>query len=129
MLDVIPDGSFEASSSFVRKLSAIDKASFRTHAWCFKCNDYCDLFSEEMECDYDMSGLPCPDMSSAGAGRLEEGKTAPVFIAHAKYHIQKQTKMLIVENVTDLGLSNKLKHTCKDTVLCNYNTTEQRLHK
>ena len=67
------------------------------------CGRECDLFNDENKSDFDFSGLPCPDMSSAGLRLAEEGATAPVFITHAKYHIDKGTKLLIIENVTDSG--------------------------
>ena len=48
----------------------------------------------------DFSGLPCPDNSRANRKRkFQEGDSGIVYITWAKRHCQKQTPLLILENV------------------------------
>ncbi|CAK9089666.1 unnamed protein product [Durusdinium trenchii] len=58
----------------------------------------------------EVAGLPCTDQSAAGNRLYQEGPTAKVFLAHAKRHIEKETPLLILENVQELhmGIIHKL---------------------
>lgn len=51
-----------------------------------------------MDADFEVAGLPCPDMSRNGLRRLEEGPTNTVFMAHAKRHCEKRTPLIVIEN-------------------------------
>jgi hypothetical protein len=65
-------------------------------------HSYTCVYDVERSGDIETAGLPCTDMSSAHLGRqFHEGKTAAVFICHAKQHIKKKTKLVILENVWD----------------------------
>ena len=57
-----------------------------------------------MNSDMDTSGLPCQDQSIVGKQLFEDGPTIVVFIAHAKYHIERKTRILVIENVTETWL-------------------------
>ena len=54
--------------------------------------------------DFEVAGLPCTDQSRAGKRLFHNGPTAPVFMAHAKIHLAKQTPLVLLENVPDRGL-------------------------
>ena len=97
-----PPVNCSPNDSFMRKLYAMNKAPMKTKQWCYTHCQECSLgIGGGMKPDYDISGLPCPDMSPAGSQQREEGPTAPVFICHAKLHIALQTPMLVIENVPD----------------------------
>jgi hypothetical protein len=83
-------------------VAQIDKLKFKTHLHCYTHGRKCNIFGSDVEdSDLDFSGLPCTNQSPIGAQTFEEGDTAAVFVAHAKYHIQKQTPLLMIENVAD----------------------------
>lgn len=115
ILDMLPPESFNPKSSFMKRLYAIDRAKLNSHQYCFTHNRQCSLGlirnDPQETADFDFSGLPCPDMSPAGKNQREEGQTSTVFAVHAKYHIAKQTLMLLIENVPDQGV-DKMFQTC-----------------
>ena len=98
----LPRGSYRESDSFMQKLESIDRAPMFSAQFCYTHNKSCELFgckpgsgpSSQLE----VAGLPCWDMSAAGKRQREAGRTAPVFLAHAKQHIEKQTPLIIIEN-------------------------------
>ncbi len=99
---IVPTGSYNPESKFMRKLLDMNKAPMWSHQWCVTHNCFCSLgLTGGLKADYDISGLPCPDMSPAGSLKRHEGPTGPVFIAHAKLHIALGTPMLVLENVPD----------------------------
>ena len=99
---IVPENSFDKDGCFFNRARQIDKAKFCAEQWCFQHGKPCKLFTPDAAVpDYDISGLPCPDMSRAGLRKFEEGKTSSVFACHAKMHVQWQTPMLVVENVQD----------------------------
>ncbi|CAE7365205.1 desi2 [Symbiodinium microadriaticum] len=53
---------------------------------------------------FDVSGLPCPDFSTAGKRRRAEGPTNSVFLAHGRMHGELQTPLLLIENVQALDM-------------------------
>ncbi len=104
---IVPENSFNPEGTFMERLMQIDGASIMRNQWCNTHGHDCPIL-DGLQSDYDVSGLPCPDMSPAGLGLKEEGMTSTVFICHAKLHIAKQTPFLVVENVPD----RVLKTTC-----------------
>ena len=54
---------------------------------------------EQVESDVEVAGLPCVDQSKCGKQLKEQGPTAMVFLSHAKLHIEKQTPLILLENV------------------------------
>ena len=102
LTEVIPPVDYQPNDKFMKKLYEINRSPLKTKQWCYTHHRECSLgVCGGMKPDYDISGLPCPDMSPAGSRRREEGPTAPVFICHAKLHIALQTPMLVIENVPD----------------------------
>ena len=97
---IVPAGSFDPEGTFAQRSRQIDQAKLNTKQWCHHHGQFCTLFGHGApEIDYDISGLPCPDMSRAGRLLREEGPTSTVFTCHAKMHIELQTPLLVVENV------------------------------
>ncbi|CAE7365301.1 unnamed protein product [Symbiodinium sp. CCMP2592] len=44
-------------------------------------------------------------MSRVGKRAYHQGPTAPIFIAHAKLHVERQTPLILLENVQDLNVA------------------------
>ena len=117
LVDIIPDGSFNAADPFQRRLQDINRAklcrkqrlglfkrSYHGSRFCYTHNRCCPIVGRDaVTPDYDCSGLPCPDWSAAGLRLKEEGVTSNVFIAHAKLHTKNKTPLLVIENVQDLS--------------------------
>ncbi|CAE7853058.1 unnamed protein product [Symbiodinium necroappetens] len=53
---------------------------------------------------FDVSGLPCPDMSAAGKRLKRAGETNAVYIAHGRFVTAKRTPLLLVECTKDLDM-------------------------
>ena len=62
---------------------------------------------------FEVAGLPCTDHSRAGKRAGMQGATAPVFMAHAKIHVHKQTPLMIIENVEASECLSKLRATIR----------------
>ena len=101
-LHVVPEEALKVpeGATFLQKVAALDKCAFNQKASCATHLCECDLWRQEF--DLWVAGLPCPDHSRANRNApYENGPTNMVFITAAKYQIEKQTKVLIIENVTD----------------------------
>ena len=46
---------------------------------------------------FDVSGLPCPDMSTAGKRQKRAGPTNAVYIAHGRWTTDSETPLILVE--------------------------------
>ena len=92
------DGTVDMSSgNFECKRRRVSKSVLKRLQY---CNTHARPCSVQTPVMLDVSGLPCPDNSRANRGRLfEEGPSGQVYIAWAAQHKQKQTPLLILENV------------------------------
>ena len=97
----VPPGHYEPEDPFVVKTYKLEQAPLLTHQFCKTHQRNCALLGPSAESQWGTAGLPCPDQSRAGLRRYEEGPTAPVFICHAKRHVEKRTPMILLENVQD----------------------------
>lgn len=105
---IVPERMWDPTASFLTRAKQIDRAPLHIEQWCFYHGRKCPIFGANANIpDYDISGLPCPDMSRAGNRKYEEGATSSVFAAHAKMHIEYGTPMLVIENVWDRLPDNK----------------------
>ena len=102
-LDIFPDGTFDwRGERFLRRAQVIDKSCIKERAICMTHpleEGGCSLWNHAI--DICTAGLPCTDQSAVGAGRCEEGPSSNVFLSHAKYNVERRTKVLIIENVSD----------------------------
>lgn len=106
MTEVLPPDTF-TEGNFMKKVYRANKMPMMTHQHCYTHNKFCPSgVRGEVDSDYDLSGLPCPDMSPAGLRLGPEGPTSKVFISHAKLHIARQTPLLIIENVPETCFCN-----------------------
>ena len=103
--DVIPAGTFDEEDTFIAKAQKIASAPLYCTQYCLQHQRMCPLFGPATEAHWETAGLPCPDQSRAGLRRFEQGPTAAVFCCHAKRHIEKQTPMILLENVQDRSKS------------------------
>lgn len=107
LTEVLPPDTFNTEENFMKNLYRANKMPMMTHQHCYTHNKLCPLgLRGEVASDYDLSGLPCPDMSPAGLRKGCEGPTGPVFISHAKLHIARQTPLLVIENVPETWFHN-----------------------
>lgn len=101
LVECVPPGSFCDEDPFYKKLYDFNRADLMKSQHCFFCTQQCPLFGPSAESDMEVAGLPCTDQSAAGNRLYQEGPTAKVFLAHAKRHIEKETPLLILENVQE----------------------------
>ena len=100
--EILPEGTLSGYEDYPAMVRAVNKSALCRYQFCYTHNMDCPVFSDpqrNVDTDYDISGLPCPDFSRAGLQRFEHGATSVVFACHAKMHCHKQTKMLLIENV------------------------------
>lgn len=104
----IPANSYDAKSDYTDKYRCIATSDLVSHQHCYTHNRLCPLFSESARSDIETAGLPCTDQSMAGKRLREQGPTSTVFMCHAKRHIEKETKLIIIENVKVRWEPNRL---------------------
>ena len=80
--------------SYSRKLEATQNSHVVSAMYCVKHFKMCPTAKAPV---FDVSGLPCPDMSTAGKRLRRAGATSEVYIAHGKYVTQNATPLLLVE--------------------------------
>ena len=98
--DLLSMPRVEATWGFHRKLQTVMAASIRSTARCCRCGRYCAVVSG----DIDTSGSPCQDWSAAGSLGRENGKHIHCLLAWVRWHLAKQTPVLVHENVVGFGL-------------------------
>ena len=98
----IPENVYQRSDCFIDKFHKIARSDLVSHQHCYTHNCECPLF--ETASAFETAGLPCTDMSMNGKQQREEGPTASVFCCHAKRHIEKETEMILLENVKAGGM-------------------------
>ena len=91
----IPDGE-----PYSTKLEVGKNAALTRRCPCCKHGGLC---STEKLAVFDVSGLPCPDMSTAGKRLRRAGSTAGVYIAHGKYVTDQAVPLLLVECTKDVA--------------------------
>ncbi|CAJ1404524.1 unnamed protein product [Effrenium voratum] len=105
--DCFPERTYEAADPFIVKFRKVDQAPLFRTQHCFTHDKECALFgAPSAHSDFEVAGLPCWDMSLAGKRLQEEGRTAGAFLAHAKRHVEKETRLIVVENTKVRGKPN-----------------------
>ena len=107
-LGVCVPGTFDWQHgvTFLQRARCVDKAYFRYTLKCESHGGMCSLWGDRI--DICSAGLPCPDQSRAGSQLFEEGESSNVFLAHAKYNVERKTKIIIIENVSDSGQGHSI---------------------
>ena len=94
----VPPNSYDPAQTFLQKLQDVDDAPLIQKQHCYTHGKNCPLFGEGTSATLEVAGLPCWDMSAAGKRLKEHGRTATVFICHAKRHVEKRTPLIVIEN-------------------------------
>ena len=89
---------FDVGMSYSSKLQAGRQADLSTVRPC--AFHGCDCSTEKMV-TFDVSGLPCPDMSQAGKRRKRARPTNTVYIAHGRWVTERETPLLLVECIKE----------------------------
>ena len=88
---------YSADMSYSQRLHAGMKAQLVSGMQCrlhrAECPLPCPIF--------DVSGLPCPDMSAAGKRLKRAGDTNTVYIAHGRFVTTQRTPLILVECTKD----------------------------
>ena len=92
MLKLIPD--LDPQLPYSKKLALAQASPVGAWAQCFNHSRPCQVSSTA---DFDVSGLPCPDMSRAGLRKKRAGPTAACYIAHGRHCTVRRTPLLLIE--------------------------------
>ncbi len=104
ILDMFPVGTLCGKSSYTEKLNATLECRLNTRATCFTHNSSCSVDAPLPT--FDISGLPCPDMSAAGAKKKRSGVTSPVYMAHGRWCKQQRVPLLLLECTPEAHLKS-----------------------
>lgn len=99
-LDLIPYKTYDISWSYSQKLSAVNHSHIATTGQCLRHSQGCSVVKPMAT--FGVSGLPCPDMSTAGKRRKRAGPTATVYMAHGRYATIHKIPLLLVECTKEL---------------------------
>ncbi len=103
-LHVIPNGVYDSNATYSSKSAAVKKTTPATRAHCLTHGKPCSL---KKACCLDVSGLPCPDMSSCGLQMKRAGVTSNVYLAHGLHTTHSCTPLLLIECTKDSSLKVK----------------------
>ena len=95
ILDMFPLQTFIGTSTYSEKLKASLNCRLNKRGYCYTHESCCDN-SASMP-SFDVSGLPCPDMSSAGAKLKRAGLTSGCYMAHGRWCRQQRVPLLLLE--------------------------------
>ena len=91
----------DATETYGQKKRRILKSKMMTQGFCSTHQRMCAWPSAEGDVHFDCSGLPCTDMSRAGKQQKRHGKTASVYVTHAKYCRECKIPLVVIECTTD----------------------------
>ena len=93
-LHLIPHGHLDTAWPYSSRLQSVKNAPLATRAHCVQHQHPCCLAKNHCLA---VSGLPCPDMSTAGLMRKRAGETSNVYLAHGKYCTKHRTPLMLIE--------------------------------
>ena len=88
------------TATYSQKLEAGKKAALAGRAYCQTHRRWC---ATAKSASFDVSGLPCPDMSTAGKRKRRAGVTSGVYVAHGEYVTRNAIPLLLIECTKDMG--------------------------
>ena len=88
---------YDKTMSYSQRLAAGQRATLVSSMMCEIQKRECPLPYPA----FDVSGLPCPDMSAAGKRLKRAGETNTVYIAHGRFTTSHRTPLLLVECTKD----------------------------
>ena len=93
-MDLLPHGTLDPLWPYSKKLEAVKESGIATQAHCIRHGQVCSVNKMAV---FDVSGLPCPDMSVCGLRKKRAGPTAGVYLAHGKYVSRNRIPLLLIE--------------------------------
>lgn len=108
ILDLIPHQTSDPTWTYSQKLNAIFNGGLATAGVCENHRSWVDgeclpgvCSVQKHNIAFDVSGLPCPDMSCAGKKLYRAGPTSAVYITHGKWATVQRIPLLLIECTKD----------------------------
>ena len=99
ILGMVPVNVFDVNHGYCGKLKGILNCQLSTLQHCHQHKSACSPHKRAM---FDVTGLPCPDMSRANHKRLKRaGPTNTVYMTHGKWSTVNKIPLLLVECTPD----------------------------
>ena len=99
ILDQVPENCFSERKPFYKRRDEIQRAWLQRAQFCYSHNQLCEC---AVPVDFDFSGLPSQDNSTANTQRQYfEGNNGSVYLVWAKKHRFLRTPLLVVENTPE----------------------------
>ena len=108
ILDLIPNETFKPTWPYTKKLDAILNGGLAAAGICenhpilagTQClPGVCSVLKGNI--GLDVSGLPCPDMSTVGNRLYRAGPTSSVYMCHGKWSTVQRIPLLLIECTKD----------------------------
>ena len=93
-LDLIPHRLFDVNWTYSSRLRAVHGVRPGQFAHCLVHGHSCSVAKNAA---IDVSGLPCPDMSTCGLMKKRAGFTSNVYLAHGVHTTANRTPVLLIE--------------------------------
>ena len=100
ILDLLPYQTIDPTWTYSAKLEAVSKCTLVDRGCCVAHDAACYVGKEAA---FDVSGLPCPDFSTAGNRKMRAGVTNSVYLTHGRYVTAHRTPLLLTECTKDTG--------------------------
>ena len=99
--DILPYGTLDGSiTQYSVKSERVSMADhIASSGRCYTHQGTCGI--QKPMSIFCVSGLPCPDMSTAGKRLKRAGTTSNVYLSHGKYHQRQKTPLLLIECTPD----------------------------
>ena len=94
IVDLIPNGTLGSDWTYSEKLQATLQVPTAERGFCVAHDCQCAVNKIAV---FDVSGLPCPDMSRAGKRRKRAGVTNTVYLAHGRYMTVNRMPLQLTE--------------------------------
>ena len=100
---MVPSGVLNGAQTYTEKLYAIQASELASRQHCLQHSVASGMAcSPHKLVQFDVSGLPCPDMSTANQNRkMRAGPTNSVYLTHGKWATQNRVPLLLVECTPD----------------------------
>jgi len=98
ILDLLPNGTLDPDWTYSEKLQATTGVTTARFGSCVTHDSHCFVNKTAV---FDVSGLPCPDMSRAGKRRKRAGVTNSVYLAHGRYVTLNRMPLQLTECTPD----------------------------
>lgn len=100
--DLVPNGTYRDHATYSEKLWGLHGCTLASRCHCLRHGRVCE---SNPKADFDCSGLPCTDASTAGLKRKRAGSTNSVCLTHGRYVTQNKTPLILLECTPAPGIS------------------------